>query len=261
MRYWKLLFLVFFLYSVPLYAQNTTISSFSKAKKILKEQVYFDNKESFYCKAHFDENNGITLPQGFHTQKHKKRAYKLEWEHVVPAENFGRAFSEWREGHEKCIDRKGKAFKGRRCAEKVNQSFRFMQADLYNLYPSIGAVNALRSNYNYAELSDNLPNIFGSCSVKIDNKKIEPPSYTKGAIARTYLYFDQEYPQYKMSSSMRKMMLAWNTMYPVDQWECIRTKRIENIQGNPNNFVKEKCIELGLYQLPITSKTKLVMKQ
>ena len=60
---------------------------------------------------------------------------------------------------------------------------------------------------------------------------------------------------------MRKMMLAWNTMYPVDQWECIRAKRIENIQGNPNNFVKEKCIELGLYQLPITSKTKLVMKQ
>ncbi len=50
-------------------------------------------------------------------------------------------------------------------------------------------------------------------------------------------------------------------MYPVDQWECIRAKRIENIQGNPNNFVKEKCIELGLYQLPITSKTKLVMKQ
>lgn len=261
MSYWKFLFLVIFLYSFPLYAQNSSISSFNKAKKILKEQVYFDNKESFYCKARFDENNDITLPQGFYTEKHKKRAARLEWEHVVPAENFGKAFAEWRNGHEKCVDTKGKPFKGRKCAEKVNLTFRFMLADLYNLYPSIGAVNAMRSNYNYAELSDKIPNLFGSCSVKIDGKKIEPPTYTKGAIARTYLYFDSEYPQYKMSSSMRKMMLAWDKMYPVDQWECTRAQRIEKIQGNPNIFVKNACIQLGLYKLPIISPTKLVMKR
>ena len=260
MKLGSVIFLSALLYSLPLAAQNTSISSFSKAKRLLKEQVYFDNKESFYCKAQFDDNNAITLPLGFSTQKHKKRAFRLEWEHVVPAENFGRAFTEWRNGHEKCVDSRGKPFKGRKCAEKVNQTFKFMQADLYNLYPSIGAVNALRSNYNYAELSDNLPSLFGSCSIKIDHKKIEPPSYTKGAIARTYLYFDDEYDAYKMSSSMRKMMVAWNNLYPVDAWECIRAKRIENIQGNPNNFVKEKCLQLGLYHLPSQPNSKIVMK-
>ena len=60
------------------------------------------------------------------------------------------------------MDRKGKPFKGRSCAEKVNQEYRFMQADMYNLFPAVGAVNAMRSNYNYAMLPD-MESTFGSC--------------------------------------------------------------------------------------------------
>lgn len=234
-------------YSTSINAQNTTISSFSQAKKILKNDIYFDYHKTFYCKATFNNDNKITLPTGFYTEKHKKRAYRLEWEHIVPAENFGRNFIEWREGHPSCIDSKRKAFKGRKCAEKTNKEFRYMLSDMYNLYPSIGAVNAMRSNYNFAELYQNIPFTFGACSMKIDNRKVEPPSYTKGAIARTYLYFEQEYPIYKMSSSMKKMMIAWNKMYPVDEWECKRAKRIEKLQGNANNFVKNACKEQNLY--------------
>lgn len=36
-------------------------------------------------------------------------------------------------------------------------------------------------------------------------------------------------------------------MYPVDEWECTRAKRIESIQGNENIFVKNMCIEKGLW--------------
>lgn len=70
----------------------------------------------------------------------------------------------------------------------------------------------------------------------------------KGEIARTYLYFDSEYPTYSMSKQSRRMMDAWNVLYPVTPWECTRAKRIEEIQGNPNPFVKEPCIEQGLYR-------------
>ena len=80
--------------------------------------------------------------------------------------------------------------------------------------------------------------------MKIDNKKVEPPFYTKGAIARTYLYFDEEYTSYNMSSKMKKLMNAWNEMYLVDEWECLRANRIEKIQGNSNKFVKEKCLNI-----------------
>ena len=37
----------------------------------------------------------------------------------------------------KCI-KNGKKFKGRKCARKISKKFRLMEADLYNLQPTIG---------------------------------------------------------------------------------------------------------------------------
>lgn len=79
------------------------------------------------------------------------------------------------------MDRKGKAFKGRACAEKVNADYRRMQADMYNLYPAIGSVNAVRSNKNFQMLGPDVPSAFGSCPMKISGNKVEPP----GAGTRT----------------------------------------------------------------------------
>ena len=239
------IFLIALGMTFPLYAGNTQFRSFSKAKKLLTNVIYAGHNETFYCKGHFDLKNNITLPEGFTTPSHEKRAYKLEWEHAVPAENFGRAFTEWREGHPDCIDSEGKTFKGRKCAEKVNKDFQLMQADMYNLYPAIGAVNAIRSNFNYAELPS-AEVTFGACPMKIEGKKAEPPEYTKGAIARSYLYFEEEYPAFHMSDAQKKMMEAWDKMHPVDAWECERARRIHKLQKNENRFVKEACEKAGL---------------
>ena len=133
-------------------AGNTWNDSFNRSKKLLEKQVYFDHQRTFYCNATFDDFRNISLPDGFIAKSHQKRAEKLEWEHIVPAENFGKTFVEWREGSAECIDSKGKPFKGRKCAEKVNVDYRHMQADMHNLVPAIGAVNAARSNYNFSLL-------------------------------------------------------------------------------------------------------------
>ena len=53
-----------------------------------------------------------------------------------------------RDGHPECVSSMGKTFKGRNCARKMAILFRYMEADLYNLYPAIGEVNGLRSNYS-----------------------------------------------------------------------------------------------------------------
>ena len=219
---------------------NSTIQSFNKAKKTLERKVYFDHRETLYCGANFDDKKNITLPDGFETTKHVKRAKRIEWEHVVPAENFGRTYVEWREGHNECVNSKGKAFKGRQCASKMNNSYRYMQADLYNLYPAIGAVNAMRSNYNFTMLPG-ASNSFGRCSMKIENKKAEPPAESRGRIARTYMYMESAYPNYKMSKQQRQLMTAWNNSFPVSAWECKRVRRIETIQGNENSIVKSQC--------------------
>ena len=232
--------------SIPVLATNQQIQSFSKAKRILEKYVYQHQRITLYCGASFDAKKKVTTPTGFTTTKYLKRAKKIEWEHVVPAENFGRTFSEWREGHKQCINSKGKAFKGRRCAEKVNTEYRYMQSDMFNLYPAIGAVNALRSNYNFTMLPA-VKSDFGSCAMKIDNRKAEPPEKSRGQIARSYLYMDETYKRYTMSKSQQKQMYAWDKLYPVNNSECARAKSISSLQKNENNVVKSRCSALNIW--------------
>jgi deoxyribonuclease-1 len=219
---------------------NTTNNSFNKAKRALETKIYQDNRQTLYCAATFDDKKKITPPLGFTTTKHVKRSKKVEWEHVVPAENFGRTFVEWREGSKACVNSKGKSFKGRRCAEKVNDEYRYMQADMHNLFPAIGAVNAMRSNYNFTVLPD-IKSKFGSCDMRIDNRKAQPPIEARGRIARTYMYMESTYQRYKMSKQQRQLMTAWDKMYPISKWECVRASRIKEIQGNANTVVENSC--------------------
>ena len=219
---------------------NESIESFGKAKKLLQKKVYHDHRETIYCAAEFDAKKNVIAPTGFTTAKHKKRAKRIEWEHVVPAENFGRTFSEWRDGHPSCFSKKGKSFKGRKCASKINKEYRLMQSDMYNLFPAIGAVNAMRSNYNFVA-QVNAKSGFGSCDMKIDNRKAEPPIEARGRIARTYLYMDATYKRYSMSKSQKQLMGAWDRMYPVSHWECNRAKRIEKLQSSENSLMKARC--------------------
>lgn len=239
------LFVVFLSTCSMVHAQNQTIQSFSKSKKLLMSKVYYDQRVTLYCEATFDEKKSITLPKGFYTEKHVKRSKRVEFEHVVPAENFGRTFVEWREGHKECVTSKGKSYKGRKCANKVNEEYRLMQADMYNLFPAIGAVNAIRSNFSFQMLPHVISG-FGSCPFKVDNRKVEPPKQARGRIARTYLYMEATYPRYKMSTAQRKLMEAWNDMYPVSEWECIRNERIKAIQGNTNHILDSLCSDFKL---------------
>ena len=121
-----------------------------------------------------------------------------------------------------------------------------MQSDMFNLYPAIGAVNALRSNYNFTMLR-NLKSDFGSCAMKIDNRKAEPPETARGQIARTYLYMNGAYKRYSMSKSQRQLMSAWDKMYPIDDWECTRSKKISSVQKSENKIVKTRCLSAGIW--------------
>lgn len=73
--------------------------SFYHVKKIFISQIYAfeDDRITLYCQAHFDTHGNIILPDGFTTNKYLDRASRLEWEHIVPVENFGKTFLEWRE--------------------------------------------------------------------------------------------------------------------------------------------------------------------
>lgn len=239
----KFIYLILLFFPITALSGNTTITSFNKTKKLLEKQVYNNIiRETLYCEARFDSKKRITDYNGFASNKYKKRAKKIEWEHVVPAENFGRTFIEWREGHPDCITKKGKTFKGRNCASKMSMEYRYMQADMYNLYPAIGAVNGLRSNYRFTML-DNDSLKLGNCEIYIESKtkRVMPSSTAKGIVARVGLYFEQAYKRYNLSKAQKKLFIAWDKKYPVTIKECQRNELIESIQGNINSIMKERC--------------------
>jgi len=245
-----ILFVAFILISPALMADsgNTTNDSFTAAKKYLEKDIYHDHRTTIYCGAEFKADKSVILPKGFSSPRYEARSKKIEWEHVVPAENFGHTFSEWRDGHPSCVDKKGKPFKGRKCAELASRDYRLMQADMYNLYPAIGSVNAFRQNYNFTQFQSDTPSSFGSCLMKIQDRKAEPPAAARGVIARTYLYFEGAYRRYRMSDAQRKLMNAWDKTYPLEDWECERACRIQQIQKNTNKVLKTKCQAKGYWQ-------------
>ncbi len=217
------------------------ITKFADAKKYLRKHLeLFDNK-TIYCSCQVTEKTVDIESCGYKPQGDAKRAKRLEWEHVVPAEAFGQSFIEWRIGSANC-SKHGKKFKGRKCAEK-NSEFAKMESDLYNLYPEIGELNGLRSNFSMAEISGEATQ-FGTCEVKIEGRKFEPQESSKGIVARTYLNFDQRYPDRGVvSGKNRPLFEAWDKMHPVTALECRRWKALAAINGYQHLFVS-RCDDM-----------------
>lgn len=224
---------------------NETNNSFSQAKKLLSKVVYSsdDVRKTFYCDCSYDTKNKIKSEGcSYHDSKRGGRNSRVEWEHIVPAAAFGGMLTEWRSGHPTCVDGKGKSFKGRNCASKVNKKFQYMQADMYNLVPAIGRINADRSNFSYGIISGEARE-YGACDFEVKNRTAEPRDAIRGDIARTYFYMDAAYPEFELvNSKNRALFEAWDKADPVDQWECKRGKLIESVQKNRNLILEKACI-------------------
>jgi len=239
------------LIAMPVHAAqkgNRNIQSFTEAKRILMREIYRGHQQTFYCGSQYTLGNYVIHNNGYVPKRKSKRARRLEWEHIVRLDSFGYKFSEWRDGNPQCLDSRGRPFKGLNCAEKMNIKFRYMQSDLYNLVPAIGEISELRSNYNYGMVPGEKAG-FGNCDIEIAHSEVEPPAEVRGDIARIHFYMDWAYPAYVLINEQdRKLFNTWAQEDPVDEWECQRAKRIEEIQKNENPFVKKDCVAARLWQ-------------
>ena len=216
-------------------SESNQIKSFSQAKKAISV-IYKNNKTTFYCGCTYNNKKRIDLNScNYIPRKNKKRAKRLEWEHVVPAYHFGNARACWRE--KLCTKKNGKKYKGRRCCKKIDPIFKQMEADLHNLVPAIGEVNGDRSNFKFTMIEGEQRR-YGNCDVEIDfkAKDIEPKPDIRGNIARTYFYMNKRYKM-PISKKQRKLFDIWNKLDTVDNWERKRNKLIESVQGNRNSFI------------------------
>lgn len=237
-----LLFLLTLLFSVSAFAGgNERVPDFNNAKKILNRFDVF-SETTLYCGCKVVKGKNIDMKGcGYVPPKKSKRAGKMEWEHVVPASALsgGIAYNK-----KLCGKKKSK----RQCLESTNGTYARRLGDMYNLYAEDGLINHLRSDKPHEELTSS-DKSFGKCDIKIGKHGFTARKEARGIVARTYLYMDKTYPNIGIiSSKNRKLYDAWNKLYPVTSWECNRTKKIESLQGNENEFVKKPCQEKNLWK-------------
>lgn len=214
--------------------------TFDQAKTELRRQVFHDQNTQgdLYCGCNWEwqgrSGGAMDLAGcGYAIRAQAVRAQRLEWEHVMPAWAFGHQRQCWQQG-------------GRRHCVQTDPVFRTMEADMHNLWPSVGEVNADRSNYRFGQLTGT-PYRYGACSTRVDFKErvAEPRDEAKGTVARIHFYMHDRYGLH-MSRQQQQLLMAWYGQYPVTDSELQRDQRIARIMGHHNPYVTgERTWRLG----------------
>ncbi len=225
---------------------STPLTSFTTAKKKARSEVYPDHRITLYCGCAYSHSTSASggvidaTACGYEVRVDATRGGRLEWEHIMPAFEFGQLRSCWKAGHLDCVKSDGTPFKGRKCCTKsgVDPEFRKMEADLHNLAPSVGELNADRSKHPYGMVPGE-PREYGACDFEVGGspKIAEPMESILGDVARVWLYMSEAY-NVRLSREERAMFKAWHEADPVDAFEVLRDQRIEAIQGNANPWVR-----------------------
>lgn len=135
--------------------------------------------------------------------------------------------------------------------------------DMFNMYPTDGYINGMRSNYPFGEttsptrVSNNSFSKLGPSSFSGYNGTVfEPNDIWKGNVARSYFYFALKYVTYTSSSYTSgngsiqfnkngnygltdystNLFLSWNKHLEKNDYEKERAYRIYDIQKNLNPF-------------------------
>ena len=201
--------------------------SFREAKR-MAAKLYATlpgGQRTFYCDCAFSGKQIDAAACGYRARKNAKRGARLEWEHVVPAWEFGHQLQCWQNG-------------GRKNCSKNDAQFRRMEADLHNLVPAVGELNGDRSNFRFGMLEGE-PRVYGRCDFEVDFKlrRAEPKDDRRGDVARIYFYMRDRYGL-KISRQQTQLFNAWHKLDTVDDAERERDRRVSALQGNGNCYVR-----------------------
>lgn len=218
-----------------------TAATFTQAKRLVYERIYFDHQRTLYCGCQYDADRQVALDTcGLQALAGNKRAARIEAEHVFPAAQFGNFRACWREpaSFAQCNKADGKTLSGRECCLRVDPVFVAAHNDLQNLFPEDGYLNGRRSDYNWGMVSGGTT--YGTCDMRFDGsvRRVQPPVAIRGEIARTMFYMRDTYG-FRLSRQDQQLYTVWNNQNPPDDWEIERNRRIKEIQGVGNAYVEE----------------------
>lgn len=215
-------------------AATAEAGHWERTKNIMDDVIYDGRATTFYCGCQFrsdedsDGSGDITSTDtcGYEgPDAHDHRANRVEWEHIVPASLMPARELECWDGEGGSRDR----------CEDEDPRAQAMIFDLYNLAPSIGQVNALRSNDRYGDLPDDASD-FGDCPIEDAGNHFEPTDCLKGDVARVWLYMRYAHGV-EISAREEAMFVRWASMDPVSPWESEREERIARYSRVNNPYV------------------------
>lgn len=213
--------------------QDVDILTFRDAKDVLKRKVHAPGEKDFYCGCDIQAQGKKWVVDwqscGLVPRKNPERASRIEWEHVVPASDFGRQRACWREG-------------GRDNCSDTDPVFSAMEGDPYNLLPVVGEINGDRGNLPYGMLRDDEGAGYGQCGSRVDFKArvFMPRADARGDVARIYEYFGERYGL-RISRQQQQLFAAWSRSDPADTRECRRAERIAAATGQVNKVLTKAC--------------------
>lgn len=226
-------------------AQAQGMSSFSKSKKVLYSKIYPGSGKTIYTNCHWYKTHGnkkiIDLEscglQNAFPKRQMKRAKRVEAEHVIPASWGYKNNGFWRSC---AIDKnRPRGVSRRKYCQDVDPGFKKLHNDLIGLFPSVGQINADRSNKPYSSVKNgSKPHTFrgNGKEITITSRVAVPPKEMRGDIARIAFFYQKEYGV-TMNQRQKSDYLAWDKADPISSEEIARNNRIKKAQGWGNYFV------------------------
>ena len=229
----KILFFLLGLLSYSTVLNASAPRSFAQAKQIVY-QIFSSHPKTLYCGCRFDSKHQVDLDScHMNSLIDKKRAHKVEIEHMATADVIGHSLACWQNS---ICEHHGKPYKGRKCCEHMDGKFRQIESELYNLWPAVGLVNIARSNYSYGVV--NSTDKFYGCNFKINraSKEVEPANKVKGIVARATLFMSDKY-HVPLVENKRQLYLSWNKAFRPSKWEKEWALKVAEIEGYSNPYI------------------------
>ncbi|BAZ93758.1 endonuclease I [Thiohalobacter thiocyanaticus] len=189
------------------YAEQTVIDSYRQAREIwFWDQLYPRGGETLYCGQAFRGHAPLNI----------EHVYAASW----AAEAMG------------CSSRSA-------CRNDPDEgeTFNHFEADLHNLFPTLGGVNSARGNLPFGRVPGEELHLL-ACDFEVDRdiNLVEPRTEVRGDIARAIFYVHDAY-DLPIPFEMKEMLVEWHRNDPPSTHEIWRNDTIARLQGTRNPYI------------------------